>query len=198
MVDESQPTARWPAPLRGVTETIVTTEGPDGDWDVAALGLHAPSEVDEPPTARTWGRTRTRRNFEARDTGVVQFWVDPVDFVDAALGCRTDATPVLDRADAWARVTVEQVTTGERDGTEWAEWALHPVESVRRSAPVRTVNRGFNAIVEATVVASRLDIPAYDTATGHDRLEYLLDVARRCGGDREHAAAQRVERLLAE
>ena len=32
----------WPVGLRGVTEAIVRTEGPDERWSGGALGLHAP------------------------------------------------------------------------------------------------------------------------------------------------------------
>lgn len=194
--DESPPAARWPTELQGVTETIVTTAGPDGAWNLAALGLHAPADDESPVTARTWGRTRTRRNFAARGEGVVHFWVDPVDFVDAALDVRTEPVPVLDRADAWVRVHAEQVDSGSEAGTEWVEWAVVPVESVRRSASVQRVNRGFNAVVEATVVASRLDVSGYETATARERLAYLLEVARKCGGQRERAAADRVASLV--
>lgn len=192
------PAARWPTTLRGVTETIVTTEGPDGAWNLAALGLHAPASEDAPVTARTWGSTRTRHNFEARGEGVVHFWVDPVDFVEAALDVRTEPAPVLDRADAWVRVRVSREKSGTDEGTEWVDWSVVPVESVRRSASVRTVNRGFNAVVEATVLASRLAVPGYETGTARERLASLLDVARRCGGQRERAAADRIAAIVEE
>jgi len=56
----------WPVALRGVTESIVTTLGPNDRWNVAALGLHAPDDPSDPVTARTYGRTRTWRNFTER------------------------------------------------------------------------------------------------------------------------------------
>ena len=54
--------ADWPVDLRGVTESIVATLGPNDRWNMAALGLHAPDDSGEPVTATTWGNTRTRRN----------------------------------------------------------------------------------------------------------------------------------------
>lgn len=216
--DDDRPVARWPATLRGVTESVVTTRGPEGRWNVAALGLDATGGgdtvgaedvgagdgsgedgVDEQAarvTATTWGQTRTRRNFERRGEGVVQFTDDPVDFVEAALAVREESDPVLDSAAAWARVTVDRVDAGTSDGTEWVQWRLQPVETVRRRATVPTISRGFNALVEATVVASRLDVPAYDTATQEERLHYLLDVVQRCGGPREQAGLERFEDLI--
>jgi len=53
--------AEWPVDLAGVTESVVTTLGPNDQWNLAALGLHAP-DGDGPVTATTWGRTRTWRN----------------------------------------------------------------------------------------------------------------------------------------
>ncbi|MFB6219461.1 MAG: DUF447 domain-containing protein [Halobacteriaceae archaeon] len=182
--------AGWPVALRGVTESVVTTRQPDGAWNAAALGLFA----GDPVTARTWGETRTRRNFERTGAGYVQFVADPLLFVEAALGIHESDDPLL-AADAWVEVAVERADAGREGGTEWVEWALDPVDAgVERRRP-RTINRGFNAVVEATVAASRLGVPAYDDETLRDRLSYFGDVARRCGGERERAAIERVADL---
>lgn len=193
-----RPTAPWPVDLAGtgVTETVVTTPGANGRWNVAALGLFAPGADDDPATARTWGRTRTRRNFEARGEGCVQFWTDPVDFVEAACSVRETDDPVLDSAAAWARVTVERVDAGEADGTEWVEWALRPVESVVRTRVVPTHSRARAAVVEATVAASRLGVPGYDDTTLRERIAHSADVVDACAGERERAAWERFEALV--
>jgi len=182
----------WPVALRGVTESVVTTLGPNERWNVAALGLHAPAadeeQADGAVTATTWGRTRTWRNFRERGEGYVQFTVDVVDFAEAALTVREETEPVLDGADAWAKVTVERRDDGEAGGTQWVEWALDPVETVVERERVPTTNRGYYAVVEATVAASRLDVDAYDRERLLDRLRYFADVVERCGGERERAA----------
>jgi hypothetical protein len=181
----------WPVDLHGVTETVTTTLGPNERWNAAALGVHA----GDPVTARTWGRTRTRGNFERQGRGYVQFVDDPLLFVDAALGIVERDDPVLEEAAAWAAVDVERVATGASEGTEWAEWTLQPVEAAVERESVPTVDRGFGAVVEATVAASRLDEPAYDRAMLTDQLDYLASVVDRCGGERERAAFERVEEL---
>ncbi len=168
-----------------MTESVITTLGPNDLWNVAVLGLHEGSPV----TARTWGNTRTRRNFHRQGGGVVQFTRDPVDFVEAALSIREEAEPVLDSADAWVEIEVEQIDSGRSDGTRWEEWELTPVESeTRANGEVPLTNRGFAAVVEATVAASRLEVEGYDTAELRGRLEYFEEVARTCGGERERAA----------
>jgi len=192
----SEGPAEWPGDLSGVTETVVTTRGPNDLWNVAALGLHAPEDGD-PATATTWGNTRTRRNFHREGGGYVQFVADPVDFAEAALSIREAADPVLDSADAWARVEAERVGADEDAGTRREHWELRPVESgVARTAP-RTIDRGFAAVVEMTVAASRLGVDAYDAATLRERVRYFEGVAETCGGERVREAAQRV-RVLAD
>jgi len=193
MVD-SDDTVAWPVDLRGVTESVVTTRGADGNWNVAALGLHA----GDPVTARTWGRTRTRRNFDREGSGHVQFTRDPVVFVEAALGVTERSDPVLPEADAWVEVTVEAVDRGASGGTGWEDWTLVPVESRVERRVVPTTNRGYYAVIEATVAASRLDVEAYDSEELRDRLAYLADVANRYGGDREREAIELVDDLVAE
>jgi hypothetical protein len=200
--------AEWPVTLRGTTETVVTTRGPNDLWNVAALGVQASAGAERASgdaresraapedggaaTATTWGNTRTRRNFHREGGGYVQFVSDPVMFVDAALSIREERERVLDAADAWVEVEVEHVGTDEDDGTQREYWELRPVESeVVRASPA-TINRGFNAVVEATVAASRLDVPSYDTETLRERLRFFADVARKCGGEREREAIQRV------
>ena len=188
----------WPAELdlRGVTESVVTTLGPNDRWNLAALGLHAPekgtSGSDARVTARTWGRTRTWRNFTERGEGYVQFTRDPRTFVDAALAVREFDEPVLEEADAWVRVEVSTLGEGESHGTPWVDWALSPVESRVFRTVVPTTNRGYYAVVEATVAASRLDVDAYDRGVLLDRLRYLESVVEAAGGPDECEAFDRL------
>ena len=191
-------TAGWPVDLRGVTESVVTTPGPDGRYNVAALGVHAPDErTDEAEaTARTWGRTRTRRNFAERGAGYVQFLRDPVVFVDAALGVREEEHPVLDCAHAWVEIRPERIDTGTEGGTEWVDWRLVPREQAVRERVVPAFNRGYAAVVEATVAVSRLDVPGYDTDRLRERIDHCERVARRCGGPAEHAAFERIRDIV--
>lgn len=196
----------WPVELRGVTETLVATPGPNDRFNFAALGVHAPdaggrSETDaedehessrDKPWGRTWGRTRTRRNFEEREAGYVQFTRDPVVFVDAALSIHEVDEPVLDSADAWIEIRPERLDSGRQGGTEWVDWSLTAVESEIRRETVPTFSRGYAAVVEATVAASRLDVDAYDTAHLRDRIRYFEGVVDRCGGTPEARAIERL------
>ena len=178
----------WPVELDGVTESVVTTRQPDGAWNAAALGLID----DEPVRARTWGRTRTFENFERTGHGYVQFVNDPVVFVDAALGIVERPEPILEAADAWVEAEAVRIEP-EAGSSAFVEWALTPRRSLTERRTVPTINRGVNAVVEATVAASRLDVEGYDRGVLLERLDWLVEVARRCGGDRVATAVERLE-----
>ncbi|WP_418281524.1 DUF447 domain-containing protein [Halorubrum sp. DTA98] len=186
----------WPVELRGVTEAVVATLGPNDLWNVAALGLHAPEDPTGPDaavTARTYGRTRTWRNFTERGEGVVQFTSDPREFVDAALTVHESAEPVVPNADAYVEVTVERVDERTEGETTVRTWELDPVESAVLAERVPTINRGFGAVIDATVAASRLDVAGFDDDVLVDRLRYFADVVERCGGPREREAFARID-----
>lgn len=197
--------AAWPVELRGVTESVVATLGPNDRWNFAALGLHAPTTAAEsgvsegsgaaekPVTARTYGRTRTWRNFSERGGGVVQFTVDPREFVDVALTVYEADDRLLPNADAWVEVTTREVGRETMGETTVRTWALDPVESAVRTERVPTINRGFGAVVDAAVAASRLDVPSAETAALLDRLRYAADVVDRCGGVKEREAFARID-----
>jgi len=186
-------TPEWPVELRGVTESVVATLGPNGLWNMAALGLHAPDEPGEPVEATTWGNTRTKRNFHRQSGGVVQFTADPREFVDSAMTIHEQSESVLPNADAWVEVEVESVDTGVDGGTEWERWELTPTEpgTVERSRPL-TINRGFYAVIDATVAASRLDVPVFETEELLDRMAYFAETVEKCGGPREREAFERL------
>ncbi|WP_049899105.1 DUF447 domain-containing protein [Halococcus agarilyticus] len=184
MTEPTESDVEWPVALRGVTESVVATLGPNEKWNFAALGLHA----GDPVTARTWGKTRTRRNFHEEGEGVVQFLADPAVFAESAFSIFERSSPTHPAADAWVRVTVERADGGESGGTSWAEWELTPVESGVEAERVPTTNRGYGAVIEATVAASRLDVDAYDTDELRDRLAYFESVVETCGGEREREA----------
>ncbi|POG55856.1 DUF447 domain-containing protein [Haloferax marisrubri] len=202
---ERETAADWPVELRGVTETVVATLGPNDRWNFAALGVHAPEsgDVDDdvspgslpPATATTWGNTRTRRNFHRQGGGVVQFVSDPRAFVEAAMTIYERDSPVLDSVDAWAEVEATPVDSGEDGGTDWEKWDLRPVDSAVEQRRPFTINRGFGAVIDATVAASRLDVPAFDTDDLLDRLDYFAETVEKCGGNREREAFARIDEL---
>ncbi len=183
----------WPVALRGVTESVAATLGPNDLWNLAALGLHAPDEPGEPVEATTWGNTRTRRNFHREGGGVVLFTADPLLFATAAMTIREEPEAVVEHADSWVAVDADPIDSGESGGTSWERWALEPREpgTVETTRP-GTINRGCGAVIEATVAASRLDVPTYDTDMLLDQLAFFEQTVEKCGGPRDRAAFELV------
>lgn len=188
----TQTRGSWPVPIRGIVETVVATRGPDGRWNLAALGLRA----GDPVGARTWGQTRTRRNFSRRGAGIILFVPDPILFVEAALDIVERADPVPPEADAWAAVSVSPLDRGRTSGTNWVDWAIHPRAGTVHRRRVSTINRGRNAVVEATVAASRLGVSGYDDDVLRRRIDRYGDIVDRCGSDRDVRAFDRLRSLL--
>ncbi len=181
----------WPVELRGVLETVVATEEPAGTWNIAALGVHAPTAT-EPPWARTWGRTRTRRNFTQRGHGVIQFVDDPVAFVEAALSVWEQSDAVVKDASGWVAVETRRFDSGTEAGTDYVDWRLEATESSVINRTVPTYNRGEAAVIEASVHASRLGIRAGDDHDRRRRLDELAEVIQTCGGERAVTALERL------
>ena len=55
-------------------------------------------------------------------------------------------------------------TTSDADGASWDWWQADVVAET-----VPTIDRGFGAVIEATVAASRLGVPAYDQEALRER-----------------------------
>lgn len=204
------PVEGWPARIEGVIETVIATKGPNGRWNQAALGLSPGEDRSRieagdatPATARTYGRTRTRRNLSAGRQAYVQLTRDPVDFVDAALSVFETDAPILESADAWTEVRAERRDRSVERGTEILAWSLAPIEAAVReragdtaddpTGSVPTSNRGRAAAVEATVPASRLDVEGYDEDDLLQRLAWLETVVETAGDGRSRTAFCRID-----
>lgn len=179
----------WPFPEPGIIESVIATRQPDGEWNLAAIGIR-PAESGG--TAKTWGETRTRSNLIRNGTGYVQIVKDPVLFTHAALERWTRSDPILDSASAWAKIRVTQIDSGTVDETEWVEWSLTPETSEIRERVVPSPSRGFAAVIEMTIAASRLGCPGFHDEELRGRLRYFADVARSCGGPDEQAAVEQI------
>lgn len=192
---DGQPVETWPIELAGVVESIIATEQPDGTWHHAAMGIEA---ADQPTvaTGRTWGETCTARSLRRTDHAVIQFLTDPLVFVEAALGTYRTTAPISTASSAWVQATVTEQATGRTNGTGWTDWQFAPHRGDIREQHVTTVRRGHGAVIDATVAASRLAVPSYDTDRLWERIDYARTVVDRCGNDREQQAVRRLLELI--
>lgn len=182
------------SPLYGrITETVSVTEGGDG-FNVAPMGVVRRGGDDGDDCgdggcevfARLWRGSDTLENVRETGRVVVNFTRDPVVYVESALD-DADGRVVdgrLEGADAWIRCSAEREGT-ERDG-EVERWRLNAVETEVETRRVYAVNRGFNAVVEAAVDATRLGF----RPELRERVERNAEVALKCGGPREERAVE--------
>ena len=184
---------KWPFEIEGIVEVIVTTFDMSTCWNVALLGLQGGGTV----TARTWGKTRTRENFSKDRDAYIHFVRDAVLFVEAALCIKEQKSPHIDGSYAWAKIEANSIGVGMERGTEWEDWNINIRESkiLKREVPV--VNRGYNAIVEATIIMSRLRI-SQDKEKDLQSIENLLKIVEKCGNVRDCEAKSLVEKLVFE
>jgi hypothetical protein len=139
----------------------------------------------------------TQHNVVAEEWIVANFIFDPVIYVQTAF----EDLP----ADAFVEEVVEGITMHRLKNVEaWAAYraeiasessesmvvTLTPLKQSLGEVGLRPVNRGFNAIIEATVHATRY------VRTRDPWLRQLIDhhagLARKCGGEREWEALEKL------
>jgi len=182
---------KFPFEIEGIVEVIITTFDTLAGWNVALLGLQGGERI----TARTWGKTKTRENFHKGGDAYIHFTRDSFLFVEAALCIKEQKTPHIEEAYAWGKIKVNSIDKGKDGKTEWEDWSIEIIEEeiIKKEIPI--INRGYNAIIEATVVASRLRI----SDNRSKDLEYigkLLEIVERCGDDRDREAKNLIEELV--
>ena len=192
-------------------ETVVTTTGPDGVVNCAAMGVRW---GEEELVFWPFNSTRTLRNLRVHGEAVVHLTDDVLLFVQAALGHPRPAMRrasviegwVIEEANSWREVVVTEIT----------EIGAHPPEISRsrvRADPRSRVRaqimatgagarqplglcRARHAAVEASVLASRLKwLGAEHVCAELMRLQELVD---KTAGYRERAAMDYVRRYVAE
>ncbi len=184
---------KWPFKIEGIVEVIVTTGDVSTCWNVALLGLHGGEVI----TARTWGKTRTRENFSKGKDAYVHFVRDAVLFAEAALCIKEQKDPHIEESYAWAKIEAISIGVGKEGGTEWEDWNINVRESQIVEKEVPILNRGHNAIIEATVIASRLRV-SQNREKDLQNIENLLKIVEKCGNVRDCEAKSLVERLVFE
>lgn len=181
-------------------ETVVTTTGPDGVVNCAAMGVRW---GEEELVFWPFDATRTLRNLRAHGEAVVHLTDDVLLFVEAALG---DPHPpmhpasvidgsVISDANAWREVVVSKITPAGGD-TPRSRVLARVVASGTGDREPLGLCRARHAAVEASILASRLRwLGAEHVWAELARLQELVD---KTAGARERAAMDYVRQYVAE
>jgi hypothetical protein len=187
--------------LDGISEVIATTRSESGVPNAAPIGIirnncsHGSNSGGDRICARLFSGSHTRQNVVVTGEIAANTIHDPVLYVESTFGDLDPdmfeypddvGCPALKHADAWLLFVCEQ---SKRDLFE-----LTPVKGVVCNKPIVSVNRGFSAIIESLVHATRYQLkrdPKYLDLIGHyDRIVQV------CGGAREKEAILRLKVIM--
>jgi hypothetical protein len=164
----------------GINEIIAVTEG---EWlNTAPIGIIVEDENSVFAKARLYP-SHTRKNVEMGSRMWANVVFDPVIFVISAFEDLDEEyfaslnPPILRNAAAWC----------EFEATlEGSVANLRLVDGDVLNVPLRSVNRGFNALIEALVHATRYVISGSEDLK--ERILYYGTIIRKCGGYEEEKA----------
>lgn len=163
---------------------IFTTISPDGIPNAAPIGLHRKG-------GRLFARiynSRTLDNIISKPVAAANIADDPVLFVQSALSDieagrfeSVDGFPVLGEAQGWILFGCKC-----KKGEEISVVELSPVKGKINQLKLQPVNRGFNAVIEASIHATRYVILKEQKYL--KCIKYYNTIVNKCGGAREKDA----------
>uniref|UniRef100_A0A7C3VMN6 DUF447 family protein n=1 Tax=Archaeoglobus fulgidus TaxID=2234 RepID=A0A7C3VMN6_ARCFL len=179
----------------GINEIIAITENEDGSWNTAPIGIIVENSASTTAMARLY-RNRTRANLERKGVLFANVIDDPIIFAISSFGNLDEDyffsldPPILKGSMAWCRFKAKM-----KNGTAILKLAGGDVIGGK----VRAVNRGFNAVIEALVHATRY-LAIRDEEKRRELLEkiyYYRELAEKCGSEREKRAFEIIMEKIA-
>ncbi len=176
----------------GISEIILTTISPDGVPNAAPIGLHRRG-------VRLFARiynSKTLDNILSKPIAVANIVDDPVLFVQSALSDIeperfefVDGFPLLRDALGWIALDCTCKKGGNVLVVE-----LSPVKGKIIERKLQPINRGFNAVIEAAIHATRYVILKEQKYL--DCIEYYNSIVKKCGGEREKNSMRLLYELI--
>lgn len=176
----------------GISEIILTTISPDGAPNAAPMGLHRKG-------GRLFARiynSKTLDNILSKPIAVANIIDDPVLLVQSALSDVEsekfefiDGFPLLKDTLGWIIFDCAC-----KKGEKISVVELSPVKGKIIERKLQPINRGFNAVVEAAVHATRYVV--LKERKYLDCIEYYNSIIKKCGGEREKDAMRLLYELI--
>ncbi len=184
--------------MEGINEVIVTTRSIDDRPNAAPIGLIRHSGK---LTARVYNESHTCTNI--KDTGLLAVNIvdDPVVFVQSALEDLDKEMfefietgtginfPVLASSNGWVIFKA-----GIKEGNIATTAELQFITGNIKSMGIRPINRGFNAVIEAAIYATRYKV--FNDESFLSKIKSYKDVINKCGGRSEKKAYSLINKLL--
>jgi len=176
----------------GISEVILSTISPEGVPNAAPIGLHMKNGKF---FARIYN-SKTLDNILGNQTAAANIIDDPFLFVQSALSDIeprkfefTEGFPILKEALGWI-----VFDCGCRKGENISVIELTPVRSKILRRKIMPVNRGFNAVIEATVHATRFVVLKEQQYLDH--IDYYNKIVQKCGSTGDKGAIKLLYDLI--
>lgn len=181
----------------GISEVIVTTQSASGRPNAAPIGvitlINGPQRGELRHFVKLYRGSQTLANV--LETGLLAANVtsDALVFVETAFEDLSEdkftvfaRMPVLKEANAWVVFTSE--VQEKRSGYLYFQIFPRAVEIRRKE--LRAINRGLNAVIEATILATRYGLVRDEREKEElqNQMERLAAIVETCGGRRERHA----------
>ncbi|HET89911.1 MAG TPA: DUF447 family protein [Chloroflexi bacterium] len=178
-----------------IIETIFSTVNPEGHPNFAPMGVIWGEAV---MTVRPFTSTTTYHNLAATGVGVANVTDNVLAFVRSALfdaplahfPAQNVPGVALEDACCWFELRVARI---ENDASSRADVHCHVVGRGRQRDFVG-FNRGKNAVIEATILATRLQL--YTPAEIQSALSHYREIVAKTGGDEEREAMACLEHYV--
>lgn len=171
---------------------IFTTLSPEGVPNAAPMGLHRKGEK---LFARIYN-SKTLDNILGKPELAANIVDDPVLFVQSSLSDLeaerfefVGGFPVLKDALGWILFECRC-----RKGEKISVVELSPIKGKIITRKIKPLNRGFNAVIEASIHATRY--VSLKEQKYLDRIEYYNTIVKKCGGVRDKEAMKLLYELI--
>jgi len=181
--------------MEGINEIIAITENEDGSWNTAPIGIIVENSDSTKARAKLY-RNRTRENLERNGVLFANIIDDPVVFAISSFGNLSEECfaslnpPIIKGSMAWCRFRAEM---------KGRVAVLTLTDGNVIKGRVRAVNRGFNAVIEALVHATRYVVikDAEKRRALLEKIHYYREIAEKCGSEREKKAFEIIMEKIA-
>ncbi|MBP2029327.1 hypothetical protein J2755_000247 [Methanohalophilus levihalophilus] len=180
----------------GISETIVTT-GKDKP-NAAPIGI---IWKDNRLFVRVYKGSDTYSNIDTDKALIANITYDPLLFVRSTFGklnndeftmesVKGTEYPVLKKALGWVFFRCDEIQYGSEALVAW----IKPVAGKINNSPLKAPNRGFAAIIEAAVHATRYQLAGEEKY--RDLVLENLELAEKCGGKAEKEAGSLIREIV--
>jgi hypothetical protein len=179
----------------GISEVIVTTRSASDTFNAAPIGIITTSNGH---FVKLYKGSRTLSNVQETNKLAANVTSDAVLFVKAAfdnLGeshySSLSGFPLLKEANSWI---IFQAVLAEKS-TEYSLFQLTPLTVKINRKELKAINRGLNAVIEATILTTRYLIVNDEREKEElkKQMERYAKIVEKCGGHREKEAIRILE-----